>query len=110
MSKSQKPQTKNRFVFLSGYSRSIGANSNSPQKAIVLTSNVNIKKRLHGIVLRYKPGLEDVGFTLESKYEYLNRGIAKNAIGDVAGACLDWNTALELGDTDATDLIEEHCK
>jgi hypothetical protein len=67
MSKSQKPQTKNRFVFLSGYSRSIGANSNSPQKAIVLTSNVNIKKRLHGIVLRYKPGLEDVGFTLESK-------------------------------------------
>jgi hypothetical protein len=67
MSKSQKTQTKNRFFFLSGYSKSIGANSNAPQRAIILTPNLAIKKRLHGIILRYKPGLDDVGFSIESK-------------------------------------------
>ncbi|GBF49401.1 hypothetical protein LPTSP4_09140 [Leptospira ryugenii] len=60
-------QIKNKFTLLSGYSKAIGANSNSFQRAIILTSKVNIKKRIHGIVLRYKPGLEDVGFNLESK-------------------------------------------
>ncbi|MCZ8156196.1 MAG: hypothetical protein O9264_08770 [Leptospira sp.] len=60
-------QSKNTFNIISGYSKAIGANSNSFQKAIVLQSAQNIKKRIHGIILRYKPGLEDVGVQIESK-------------------------------------------
>ena len=37
---------------------------------------------------------------------YLKRGISKQALGDIDGACGDWKIAAELGDEDAAKLIE----
>jgi len=56
----------NRCKALSGVTKSIGANSNSFQRAIVLQSSHKPNKRIHGIILRYKEGLEDVGIQIKS--------------------------------------------
>ncbi len=40
---------------------------------------------------------------------YFNRGVAKYYLGDMEGACKDWNKALELGFGPAHDYIMEYC-
>lgn len=40
---------------------------------------------------------------------YFNRGVAKYYLDDTAGACKDWNKALELGFGPARDYIVEYC-
>jgi tetratricopeptide (TPR) repeat protein len=40
---------------------------------------------------------------------YFNRGVAKYYLGDMQGACKDWNKALELGFGPAHDYIMEYC-
>ena len=40
---------------------------------------------------------------------YLNRGLVKELLGDLDGACSDWKKALELGVTEAQNYIKE-CK
>jgi tetratricopeptide (TPR) repeat protein len=40
---------------------------------------------------------------------YFNRGVAKYYLGDMGGACKDWNKALELGFGPAHDYIMEYC-
>jgi len=40
---------------------------------------------------------------------YFNRGVAEYYIGDMKGACKDWNKALELGFGPAHDYIMEYC-
>mgnify|MGYP001299089789 CR=1 FL=1 len=40
---------------------------------------------------------------------YRNRGIAKELIGDMKGACSDWEKASSLGDKDAAKWLREDC-
>jgi tetratricopeptide (TPR) repeat protein len=40
---------------------------------------------------------------------YLNRGLVKELLGDLKGACSDWNMALELGIQEAANYVKE-CK
>lgn len=40
---------------------------------------------------------------------YLNRGLVKELLGDLEGACSDWNMALELGVEEAAKYVKE-CK
>jgi len=40
---------------------------------------------------------------------YLNRGIAKENIGDLQGACLDWREASYGGDQDAARYVRNQC-
>jgi len=68
------------------------------------------------MLMDYNGAIDDYNKAIEidaakvAEFAYFNRGKAKFALGDKNGACLDWKKALELGDTDANDLIEEHCK
>jgi tetratricopeptide (TPR) repeat protein len=39
-----------------------------------------------------------------------NRGRVRMKLGDMAGACDDWNKAFSLGITAAKDMIVKHCK
>ena len=38
-----------------------------------------------------------------------NRGIAKENIGDLKGACSDWKKAIELGVTGAAEWVKNQC-
>ena len=40
---------------------------------------------------------------------YGNRGIAKENIGDLKGACSDWKKAIELGVTGAAEWVKNQC-
>ena len=40
---------------------------------------------------------------------YSNRGVAKEPIGDIKGACADWRKASSLGDKDAASWVKNHC-
>ena len=40
---------------------------------------------------------------------YVGRGISKFYLGDNAGACEDWHTALDLSAVNASQLIAEYC-
>jgi protein O-mannosyl-transferase len=40
---------------------------------------------------------------------YFNRGMARNALGDRAGACADWQKAQQLGYAQASQLIAQLC-
>ena len=40
---------------------------------------------------------------------YLNRGIAKENIGDLKGACGDWKKAADLDSTTAAKWVKEVC-
>ncbi len=41
---------------------------------------------------------------------YKERGRAKKALGDLKGACEDWQKATEIGSEDAAELLKEHCQ
>ena len=40
---------------------------------------------------------------------YRNRGISKEELGDLNGACADWKKAANLGDTDAGEWVSAQC-
>ena len=40
---------------------------------------------------------------------YRNRGIAKEKIGDLKDACLDWRQASKFGDQDSQEWYENQC-
>ena len=40
---------------------------------------------------------------------YINRGIAKEKIGDLKGACSDWRQASYLGDDKAKNWVRQDC-
>ena len=40
---------------------------------------------------------------------YLNRGIAKEKISDLKGACADWRKASSLGDETAVKWVRDDC-
>ena len=40
---------------------------------------------------------------------YSKRGISKESLGDLTGACADWKKAAELGDTDAAKWVANQC-
>ena len=40
---------------------------------------------------------------------YKNRGIAKDNLGDIRGACSDWQKASNLGDLEARDYVRKYC-
>ena len=41
---------------------------------------------------------------------YLYRGNARKEQGDLQGACQDWKEASKYGDSDAGNLLDQHCK
>ena len=40
---------------------------------------------------------------------YKNRGIVKDNLGDIRGACSDWQKASNLGDLEARDYVRQYC-
>ena len=40
---------------------------------------------------------------------YLNRGVAKENLGDIKGACDDWRKASSLGNKDTLQWVREVC-
>ena len=40
---------------------------------------------------------------------YKNRGIVKDNLGDIRGACSDWQKASNLGDLEARDYVRKFC-
>ena len=40
---------------------------------------------------------------------FKNRGIAKENLGDIRGACSDWQKASNLGDLEARDYVRKYC-
>ena len=43
-------------------------------------------------------------------YAYVNRGVEKNKVGDIKGACFDWTKASGFGDEDAAKWVKEYCQ
>ena len=41
---------------------------------------------------------------------YVKRGIAKEEIGDMNGACSDWKKASSLGDEDSAKWVRNECE
>ncbi len=62
----------------------------------------------------YREAISDYSKAIEinpkDDESYCLCGTIKFNIGDLKGACEDWKKAAELGDEDATKLLEEHCK
>jgi hypothetical protein len=54
----------------------------------------------------YDLALKNVSFDKQNLYR---RGICKKMLGNIAGACADWNKVKELGGTEANALIGEYC-
>ena len=54
---------------------------------------------------------DNLGLWLDPNYveAYSNRGISKESLGDLNGACADWKKAAELGDTDAAKWVANQC-
>jgi len=40
---------------------------------------------------------------------YSNRGISKENLGDLNGACKDWRKAASLGDSNSAKWVEDQC-
>ena len=41
---------------------------------------------------------------------YVNRGVAKEMIGDLDGACADWKEASFRGDKDSSGWVDDQCQ
>ena len=50
-------------------------------------------------------GYENLKIDPNYSSAYLNRGVAKENLGDMKGACADWRKAAELGDEEAKKLV-----
>ncbi len=77
--------------------------------------NARSKMRLYGDAiddfdkaLDFQP--EDIMDYSNWVKNYFNRGVAKYYMNDMAGACKDWNKALELGFGPAHDYLMNYCQ
>ena len=43
-------------------------------------------------------------------YAYLNRGVSKEILGDIKGACSDWREAMKLGNISTAFRISQYCE
>ncbi len=60
----------------------------------------------NGTISDYTKAIElDPDYT----YAYVNRGVAKEIIGDLNGACADWKKAASLGYTNAAKWVANEC-
>ena len=50
-----------------------------------------------------------IGFDPDYAGAYSNRGISKENIGDLNGACVDWRKAAGLGDANSAKWVREQC-
>ena len=51
-----------------------------------------------------------ISTTIDNKIgAYVNRGISKEMLGDMSGACLDWRQASFLGDYEAKNWVRQDC-
>lgn len=74
----------------------------SNNKACILIKNSDYKEALQVLneIISSSPGFARA---------YLNRGLVKELLGDLEGACADWQKALEMGITEARNYVNE-CK
>ena len=42
-------------------------------------------------------------------FAYYMRGTAKYILNNSSGACMDWRSAANLGDSDSADLVRKQC-
>ena len=63
-------------------------------------------KDYYGAIADYTKAIE-----LDPNYRnaYTNRGINKENLGDLNGACADWKKAARLGDADAAKWVANQC-
>ena len=68
--------------------------------------NINLKN--------YTEAMDDYSSLIENneylKTSYSNRGFIKDIFRDQKGACSDWEIGGELGNMDALEAFENHCK
>ncbi len=61
----------------------------------------------------YQGAIDDFSKAIEIDLQlaiaYANRGITKEIIGHLKGACADWKEASSLGDKDAAEWVKKQC-
>jgi tetratricopeptide (TPR) repeat protein len=75
----------------------------------LITIEVNAKKNLkddYGAISDYTKA---IGLDPDYAAAYNNRGVAKELIGDLNGACSDWKKAANLGHTNAAKWVANQC-
>jgi len=71
-------------------------------------ANIAFKQQDYRLALYYyDQALKNMPNDKENLY---NRGICKKALGNLAGACEDWNKLKELGGKEADDLLLKYCR
>ena len=106
-----------------GLMKRISNQSNKPKSVVEAAENENNKvdaiKYTNSAKDKYREGdlkgaLLDLNRALAINSSYIdalyNRGIAKNELGDIEGACIDWTNAVKMGDDEARVLIEHYCQ
>lgn len=87
------------------------------QDFLIFSFRGNARSKMH----RYNDAIGDFDRALDIKPDdimeysnwvknYFNRGVAKYYMNDLAGACKDWNKALELGFGQAHDFVTDYCE
>ena len=59
-----------------------------------------------GAIADYNKALE---INPQNALNYLNRGIARELVNDLQGACDDWRKAGDLGDERSAEWVKEQC-
>ena len=67
---------------------------------------VNLRKDYYGAISDCN---KSILLNSKDSLPYRNRGIAKEEIGDMNGACNDWRRASEFGDKDAKEWFRDQC-
>ena len=61
----------------------------------------------------YQGAIDDYTKAIEINPQYVdayaNRGIYREAVNDLKGACVDWRKAAELGDERSAEWVKEQC-
>ena len=79
---------------------------NNPS-AMAGLGNVQIKlKDAHGAIRWYDKA---IALSPDYAYAYRSRGIAREMMGDLNGACIDWREAKRLGNTQVEAWIRNQC-
>ena len=82
-----------------------------PDYAIAYNNRGNVKFNLKN----YRGAIMDYSYAIKFKSKgpskiFTNRGVSKELIGDIQGACKDWSVAARLGNSNAKKWILEQCK
>ena len=82
-----------------------------PDYAIAYNNRGNVKFNLKN----YRGAIMDYSYAIKFKSKgpskiFTNRGVSKELIGDLKGACKDWSVAARLGNRNAQKWILEQCK